>query len=98
MGRFSNLFVVCSQHAVKRVFLLMLDLRQELGVRIQHLIGSDMEPLLLGCGDSTKSSPESIRKSQSHGPRRKQLFLALHVISWHNIPKFLKVLQYPLMC
>ena len=51
-------------HSVK-CFLLMLDLRQKLGVTIQHLIGPNMEPLLLGCSDSTKVHP----KSQSHCPR-----------------------------
>ena len=36
----------------------MLDLRQKLGVTIQHLIGSNMEPLLLGCANSTKVHPK----------------------------------------
>ena len=36
----------------------MLDLRKKLGVTIQHLIGANMEPLLLGCGDSTKVLPK----------------------------------------
>ena len=38
--------------------LLTLDLRKKLGVTIQHLIGSNMEPLLLGCGDSMKVRPK----------------------------------------
>ena len=64
-GCLSNLFV-CSQHSVQ-FFLTMFHLRQKLGVRIQHLIGSDMEPLLLGCGDSTKVHPKS-HKAIVQGP------------------------------
>ena len=59
MGCFSNLFVVCFFSTFSPMyFLTMFHLRQKLGVRIQHLIGSDMEPLLLGCGDSTKVHPK----------------------------------------
>ena len=59
MGCFSNLFVVCVVLTCSPMyFLTMFHLRQKLGVRIQHLIGSDMEPLLLGCGDSTKVHPK----------------------------------------
>ena len=59
MGRFSNLLVVCLFLTFSQMcFLLMFDLRQKLGVTIQHLIGSDMEPLLLGCGDNTNVQPQ----------------------------------------
>ena len=59
MGCFSNLFVVCVVLTCSPMyFLTMFHLRQKLGVTIQHLIGSDMEPLLLGCGDSTKVHPK----------------------------------------
>ena len=49
-----RLFLAISQ----MFFLLMLDHRQKLGVTIQHLIGSSMEPLLLGCRDSTDVHPK----------------------------------------
>ena len=64
MGRFSNLLIyllfdVCLFLAFSQVSVFfVMDLRQKLGVTIQHLIGSDMEPLLLGCGDSTKIHPK----------------------------------------
>jgi len=39
----------------------MLDLREKLGVTIQHLIGPNNEQMLLGCGDSTKVHPKVIK-------------------------------------
>ena len=39
----------------------MLDLREKLGVTIQHLIGPNKEQMLLGCGDSTKVHPKVIK-------------------------------------
>ena len=39
----------------------MLDLREKLGVTIQHLIGPNNEQLLLGCCDSTKVHPKVIK-------------------------------------
>ncbi len=63
MGRFSNLLVVCLFLTFRQMcFLLMFDLRQKLGVTIQHLIGSNMEPLLLGCGNSSKVRPKVLTR------------------------------------
>ena len=39
-------------------FLLTLHHRKKLGVTIQHLIGSNMEPLLLSCSNPTKVHPK----------------------------------------
>ena len=61
-------------------FLLVLHLRQKLGVTIHHLIGSNMEPLLLGYGDSTKSPPQS-HKAIVQG---QYIFFVQHLISWHD--------------
>ena len=60
MGSFPTyILVVCLFWTIIQMcFLLTLDLRKKLSVTIQHLVGSNMEPLLLGCGDSTKVHPK----------------------------------------
>ena len=64
MGSFPTyILVVCFfLTIIQTCFLLMLDLRQKLGgVTIQHLIGSNKEPLLLGCANSTKVHPKGAK-------------------------------------
>ena len=72
----------------------MLDLRKKLGVTIQHLIGSNMEPLLLGCRDSTNVHPK-VAKPFSKAEIA-HLYCNMQYLGAMKL--FLQALQYPLMC
>ena len=73
----------------------MLDLREKLGVTIQHLIGPNNEQMLLGCCDSTKVHPKVIKPLWK--AKMAYSYTTCNTVSWRN-DFFLQVLQYPLMC
>ena len=61
----------------------MLDLREKLGVTIQHLIGPNNEQMLLGCGDSTKVHPKVTKPLWKAKMAIFLYILKQHVLSWH---------------
>ena len=82
------LLFACFQHSVQNV-LQMLNLRQRLGVAIHYLIGSDMEPLRLGCSDFTKVHPKVTKPcfcsfSNSKGGQENIFLRNIYIIFWCN--------------
>ena len=60
-GSFQLIYYFVCLVLLFRTISQMLDLREKLGVTIQHLIGPNNEQMLLGCGDSTKVHPKVIK-------------------------------------
>ena len=60
----------------------MLDLREKLGVTIQHLIGPNNEQMLLGCCDSTKVHPRVIKPLWK--AKMAYSYTTCNTVSWRN--------------